>query len=575
MKIQISLEEDNFLIFSSEKLPSKIDFQLEYYNLKKNVSENKVNYYGNKKDLKLEKIIRYLEKNKINISLDQNSKNFLSKLEQERENFNKKTNLIAEIKKRPKAQDIDKFKKNINFLKRDLVSHQITSLFHLYNAESAANFSVPGSGKTSVILAYFEKLRIENKVDAIFVIGPKNSFGSWETEFYENFNIDPKLKILGPNPDDRKIFYEKVLTSNLILSHFSTFTKDLELTSFFKRNKILLVVDEAHYIKKIDGIWSNAILYLSKFVNFKVVLTGTPIPNDLRDVYNYLDFLYGQNKILSPEDKSRIEILLEKERNQEAIELLRDRIDPYFIRITKNDLNLSDQIFNTPTLIEMNPIEKQIYDAIVTKIKDYGRKAFLDNADLIEQICKARIIRLKQCASYVRNLDSVLDENITSYREDLLSGNISQLIAKYDQLEKPAKLDTLLNKVKKLKSENKKVLIWSTHLKTIDLIYEELLVNNINVEKIIGETDLDDRKHIKIQFNDKNSNLDAIVATPQSCSESISLHKACTNAIYYDLSYNAAEFLQSLDRIHRVGGSEFKSVEYDFLQYRQTVDMKV
>ena len=72
------------------------------------------------------------------------------------------------------------------------------------------------------------------------------------------------------------------------------------------------------------------------------------------------------------------------------------------------------------------------------------------------------------------DLDSVLDENITSYREDLLSGNISQLIAKYDQLEKPAKLDTLLNKVKKLKSENK-VLIWSTHLKTIDLIYEELL----------------------------------------------------------------------------------------------------
>ena len=37
-------------------------------------------------------------------------------------------------------------------------------------------------------------------------------------------------------------------------------------------------------------------------------------------------------------------------------------------------------------------------------------------------------------------------------------------------------------------------------------------LNNINVEKIIGETDLDDRKHIKIQFNDKNSNLDAIVA---------------------------------------------------------------
>ena len=129
--------------------------------------------------------------------------------------------------------------------------------------------------------------------------------------------------------------------------------------------------------------------------------------------------------------------------------------------------------------------------------------------------------------------------------------------------------------VNKLKSQNKKVLIWSTHLKTVDLIFNELLSKGINIEKIIGETDLDERKDIKIQFNDRNSLLDAIIATPQSCSESISLHKACTNAIYYDQSYNAAEFLQSLDRIHRVGGSEDQSVEYDFLQYANTIDLKV
>ena len=84
-----------------------------------------------------------------------------------------------------------------------------------------------------------------------------------------------------------------------------------------------------------------------------------------------------------------------------------------------------------------------------------------------------------------------------------------------------------------------------------------------------------ERKKIQIEFNNPSSALQAIIATPQSCSESISLHKDCQNAIYYDINYNAAEFLQSLDRIHRVGGSETKPVYYNFLHYQNTVDIKV
>ena len=54
----------------------------------------------------------------------------------------------------------------------------------------------------------------------------------------------------------------------------------------------------------------------------------------------------------------------------------------------------------------------------------------------------------------------------------------------------------------------------------------------------------------------------ALIALPQACSESISLHKACQNAIYYDLNYNAAEFLQSLDRIHRVEVQKYLGLLY-------------
>jgi SNF2 family DNA or RNA helicase len=576
LKAEVNLKDSNFSIIFDERPPAKIIFQLEYFNLKKSVSEGNEEYYSDAHLINIEKIVNFFENNKIQYTLNNELDIFLRNIKAEREHFRKKTDLIAKIKNGENKDELKLFNQTINFLDRKLVDHQIDSLFHLYSAGSAANFSVPGSGKTSVVLAYFEKLRLEHKVDAIFVIGPKNAFGSWEFEFYKNFNQKPKMKILGPDPNDRQMFYEKVLTSNLILSHFQTVTRDIDLLkSFFSRNKILLVIDEAHYIKKIEGTWSSAILELSSYSNFKVVLTGTPVPNDLRDIFNYLDFLYGQDKILSSEDKSRIEILLNKKNDIDAIEFVRQKINPYFVRVTKNDLNLSKQIFNPPILVEMNTYEKQIYDAIVTNIKNYGRNEFFDNVDLIEQICKARIIRLKQCASYVKNLESVLEDNPIFPKENLITNNISQIISRYDELEKPAKLSKLLEIVKNLKAENKKILIWSTHLKTVDLIYKELISNNINIEKIIGETDLDQRKNIKIDFNDKTSSLDAIIATPQSCAESISLHQACTNAIYYDLSYNAAEFLQSLDRIHRVGGSENVPVEYDFLHYNHSVDVKV
>jgi SNF2 family DNA or RNA helicase len=576
LKAKVNLKENNFSIIFDQRPPNKIIFQLKYFNLNKEESEEKIKYSSVIDLINMEKIVNFLEKNKIQCILNNELDDYLSNIKAEREQFRNKANLISKIKNKESKDELNNFNKTINFLYRNLVDHQINSLFHLYSAGSAANFSVPGSGKTSVILAYFEKLRLENKVDAIFVIGPKNAFGSWEFEFYKNFNHKPKMKILGPDPGDRQLFYEKVLTSNLILSHFQTVTRDIDLLkSFFSRNKILLVIDEAHYIKKIEGTWSSAILELSSYSEFKVVLTGTPVPNDLRDIFNYLDFLYGKDKVLTSEDKSRVEILLNKENNEEAIEFVRQRINPYFVRVTKNDLNLAKQIFHPPILVDMNAYEKQIYDAIVTNIKDYGRKEFFDNADLIEQICKARIIRLKQCASYVKNLESALEDNPVLPKENLITNNISEIIARYDELEKPAKLLKLLEIVKNLKVKNKKVLIWSTHLKTVDLIHKELILNNIRAEKIIGETDLDQRKSIKIDFNDKESILDVIVATPQSCAESISLHQACTNAIYYDLSYNAAEFLQSLDRIHRVGGSEVNPVEYDFLHYNDSVDIKV
>jgi superfamily II DNA or RNA helicase len=578
LEAKINSIDQNFKIEFETKIPNLIKSTLKYYGFEEiNNNKNNSSFIGNIHKVKFTDTLNFLKKNNYSINHCLITSKYLSKIDFEKENFEKKISLLSTIKKTHKSKDYKDFVKKITFLNRELKEHQLKSLYHLFNAKSAANFSVPGSGKTSVILAYFEMLKLQKKVDAIFVIGPKSCYHSWSTEFKINLNRDPNLQILGPNRKERHGVYRRKIESELFTAHFQTIKNDIEhLKKFFSYNKFLLVIDEAHNIKKIDGIWSNSIINLSLSSEYKAILTGTPLPNNLKDVYNYLDFLYGDNKIITSKEKAKIEILLENKKRKEAAIFLRVKIDPFYIRVTKPELNLSKPIFNNPKIIKMNPIEKKIYDAIVTKIRYYGKINFFDNIDTIEKICKARIIRLKQASSYIKNLSRAFHEEITDDDIQLSHDeNIKNLINNYDKFEKPAKLVELLKMVHDLTNNNKKIIIWSTHLMTIDLILKELKDQKINVKKIVGKTELDDRENIKNEFNDPNSLLQVIVALPQACSESISLHKACHNAIYYDINYNAAEFLQSLDRIHRVGGSEKNSVQYDFLHYQDTVDIKV
>ena len=574
MKAEISIIKDVYEVNFDEEPSSSIIFQTKYYNLIETEKYQYKNFSGLKNNVKIDELITFLRDQGIILNLCKQTQEILDKIETKKEDQIHKIKHLKDLKENTTKETLNEFSESLNFLKRKLTDHQIKSSYHLFNCQSAANFSVPGSGKTSVVLAYYEKLKLEKKVDAIFLIGPKNCFYSWKTEFIETLGRDPKLNILKLFKD-RVQTYKNPIKSEVYACHFITNTNDLELLKIFlSSNKFLLVIDEAHNIKRIGGKWATAALELSKMSEYKVVLTGTPMPNEHKDFYNYFDFLYGENEIISSHDKARIDILVEKNNLEQASEILREKFNPFFIRISKKDLKLSPQIFNKPTIVNMNPIEQQIHDAIVTKIKGYPIKKYEQNIELIKKIRRARILRLRQNCSYVKNLLTAIKGDLKEGDENLTDG-IANLISTYDDKEVPSKIESLKSIILPIIRNKKKVLIWSSFLNTIELIKKHLQKENINIQVITGKTDLKKREDIKDQFNNKNSSIDAIIANPQACSESISLHKACNNAVYYDQNFNTAEFVQSMDRIHRVGGSVTEPVYYDFLHYENSVDEKV
>ena len=575
MKANISLNDGVFKLLFDETPSTATIFQIKHFSFREIDEDNNLEFSALRSNINIQNVIKYLSDEKIILNKCENTKHILDELIQQKQKQQNRIKHLENLKENTSEKTLEEFEKSLVFIKRKLEKHQVYSCYHLFNSQSAANFSVPGSGKTSVVLTYYEKLRLENKVNAIFLIGPKNCYYSWKTEFIETLGRDPNLNILDKKFSDRVDIYKRPVKSEVYACHFSTNVNDLDFIKIFaSNNKFLIVIDEAHNIKKVGGKWSAAALELGKMSNYKVVLTGTPMPNQHKDFYNYLDFLYGDNEVMTAHDKARVDVFVEKNNLNEASLILREKLNPFYVRIKKNELNLSKQIFNPPTIVQMNPIEKNIHEAIITKIKNYPIQKYHENIELIKKIRRARILRLRQNCSYVKNLLTAIPTDMRDVKEDLTEG-IASLIANYDERETPAKIESLKSLVLPLIKNNKKVLIWSSHLKTMDLIKKHLLLEQLNVELINGKTDLKKRNDIKIEFNNKNSDLDAIVANPQACSESISLHKACNNAIYYDQNYNTAEFIQSMDRIHRVGGSITEPVYYDFLHYEDSVDEQV
>src|SRR3989344_412807 len=472
-------------------------------------------------------------------------------------------------------------------LKRRLKEHQKKSAYHLYLARNGANFSVPGSGKTTVVLSVFEKLRSEGSVDTLFVIGPPASFGPWRAEFEATMGRKPVFKILaGGDRESRSIEYypNDKTKAELYLTSFQTVLRDQDEVVRFLASKHInafIVVDEAHYMKRLSGNWANAVLRLASSAAVRCVLTGTPLPRSYSEVFNLFDFLWPNNKPISEAQQHTI-VMYEKEKNTEQIKQILDAtIGPLFYRVRKSDLNLTKPVFHEPVMLEMNPYERKIYTAIENKIRVQNTLDDIHDFDLVLRLRRGRLMRIRQAASYI----ALLKKSIEGYEETLYdpASDIGKFIFTYDEYERPAKLEYLLTFLKDLKKQGEKVVIWSNFLGTIGLIEKSLKAEGFNAKVITGSTPVEQmsvseaetREQIRNEFVDPNSGLDILIANPAVCAESISLHTTCHHALYYDLSYNCAQYLQSLDRIHRVGGSENTLAHYHFLQYKDTIDEDV
>lgn len=500
------------------------------------------------------------------------------------------------------AKEFQQFEESVanHVASRSLYPLQLLSAYHMAFSQNACNFSVPGAGKTSIVYgayAYLHNLPESNTkhVDRLLIVGPLSSFGPWELEYEECFGRPPLVKRLvgGANKTDKQDYLISKNPAELtLISYASLVSLQNEIGFFLRNNKVMVVLDEAHKAKNSSGgVIAQAVLEMSKYCKSRIVLTGTPAPNGYEDIYNMFKFIWPNKNVIGFEVNQLRDITAVGD--EARVNRLINNISPYFIRIRKSDLGIPKATTHPPILVSMGPLQQRIYDFIEKKyIDEFLNEGEADTSSRFKAaLAQARTIRLMQAASDPAMLKAPLkdffedEEYPMEAFQAIDDSDVLKSILDYEANEIPAKYIATKRLVEQIISDGGKVVIWATFIHTIHGLKSYLESQGIACQELYGATPVekdgfeDDgsefmltREKIVKAFQSPECPFKVIIANPFAVAESISLHKACHNAIYVERSFNAAHFVQSKDRIHRYGLKEGTETNYYYILSRDTVD---
>ncbi len=443
---------------------------------------------------------------------------------------------------------------------RPLKPEQEKASFYLSMMKRAANFSVPGAGKTAMMYGTYAFLssEAEQEVDRILIVCPLNAFAAWQTEYKEVFGSKRVLRFL--NLRDKK-YQDNVsliaidwLQANIIVINYESLQNKLSILNQLINQKTMLVFDEVHRVKGIGGKRAVTVLKLSRMPRYRYVMTGTPIPNGYQDMYNFLHLMYpNEYSSFFAWDASDLDHVSQEDANH--------KLTPFFWRTNKDDLH----------------VPKPDPDKFVLVQPSAGQQALANAIYENENGVLARFIRLLQVSTNPEllkyNIDykdlDLVEADSNSWNQDAArlrreNQSDTKSYKKYslDQIASP-KFDAGIQIVEKLASEGKKVLVWGMFVGTMHKIQHVLKEDGLSSILIYGGTPKDQRDGMINKF--KNGQAQILISNPNTLGESISLHQTVHDAVYFEYNFNLTFMLQSRDRINRLGLPANQYTRYYYL----------
>lgn len=453
---------------------------------------------------------------------------------------------------------------------RQLLPFQLRDLAHLLSLSHGANFSVPGAGKTTVAYALYECERMRDTVNRLLVVAPLSAFEAWTGEATDCFE----------NPLVVRRFGEpRLLSPEIVLVNYQRLSSSYAaIVEWVTDGRCHVILDEAHRMKRgRTGDWGSRCLDLAHLAVRRDILTGTPAPQHPRDFEALTSYLWpNQSTAIIPRGALRADP------PPDAMATLSARLGPLFVRTNKGELGLDDPIIRVED-VHMGDVQREIYEALRTRMR-FAVAASPQQRAQWGQMGEVLMYLLQAATN-----PALLSVPINAAQADTSTWpprpfdpgtDMATKVLDYPYAEIPAKVHKLARMVSDNAAQNRKTLVWSNFVRNLDnLAVAELAPYNPVVVhgRVLSSADDNDLRSRESAIRRFRNDPDCMVllANPAAMSEGVSLHHECHDAIYLDRTFNAGQYLQSIDRIHRLGLESGVETRITILSSVGTVDESV
>ncbi|KAI6048333.1 DNA excision repair protein ERCC-6-like [Marmota monax] len=488
-------------------------------------------------------------------------------------------------------------------LYNQLFEHQkegIAFLYSLYREKRKGGILADdmGLGKTVQIIAFLSGMFDASLVNHVLLIMPTNIISTWVKEFAK---WAPGMRVKtfhGPSKDVRTRSLNRIQQRNgvIITTYQMLINNWQQLSSFNGQNFVwdYVILDEAHKIK--SSSTKSAICARAVPARNRILLTGTPIQNNLQELWSLFDFacqgsLLGTLKTFKMEYENPIIRAREKDATpgEKALgfkisESLMEIIKPYFLRRTKEEVQKKKSCNSEVRLIEKNPgvdavcempslsrkndliiwirlvpLQEEIYRKFVSldHIKELLTETRSPLAELgvLKKLCDHPRLLSARARCLLNLGNGKFSAQDGSEEEDSSDMDNIDHVTDDTLRQESGKMIFLMDLLKRLRDEGHQTLVFSQLRKILNII-ERLLKNmHIKTLRIDGTiTHLLEREK-RINLFQQNKDYSVFLLTTQVGGVGLTL-TAATRVIIFDPSWNPATDAQAVDRVYRIGQKE-------------------
>lgn len=373
-----------------------------------------------------------------------------------------------------------------------------------------------GLGKTVQVLAFLS--RQELSAPALIVM-PTSLIFNWKKEI-ERFL--PGINYLIHHGENRSSNLEALDKSQLILTTYTTLRLDFALLS--KLSFSYLMLDEAQAIKNSHTQTSQSVSLLNS--QFRLSITGTPIENNLLELWSHFHFLIPD--LFSTEEAFKAEILAGTS-DPRFLKRIKKTIRPFLLRRRKEDvaLDLPEKIEQT-VWVEMGENQRAVYDEFLSGVRrNLIKKVNAEGVAKHRMEILEAIMRLRQICCHPLLVTTLENQ----------------------QGQDSAKLEMLVIDLETAVSEGRKVLVYSQFTSMLSLIAQKIKEKNWNFSYLDGSTK--NREKVVTDFQD-NPAIPIFLISLKAGGVGLNLTSA-DYVFLYDPWWNNAIENQAIDRAHRIG----------------------